>query len=285
MQFGLDHQMQVVGHNLVWHSRRRPGSSRARTASPRSGDAARAHARPHPYRRWTIQGQIHGWDVVNEAIDEDGSLRKAPWHDGIGDDYVANAFEFAHEADPRRRALLQRLQPREAEPSGKARVALVRKLIAAGAPISGVGLQGHQKMDFPTAQQEADTIEAFAALGIKVHITELDVDVLPRTTRQNSADISATAAGSAASNPYTAGLPEEMQQALAKRYAELFDVFVKTPAGDRAGHLLGSHRREQLVEQFSDPRADELPAAVRSRGQAKAGIRRRRAAGSSWSTK
>ena len=104
---------------------------------------------------------------------------------------------------------------------------LIRKLKAAGAAIGGVGLQGHTKMDWPTARQEAETIEAFAALGVKVHITELDVDVLPRTTRQNTADISATAAGTAESNPYTAGLPEQVQQALAKRYAELFEVFVQ----------------------------------------------------------
>src|SRR5262249_60778478 len=85
-----------------------------------------------------------------------------------------------------------------------------------GAAISGVGLQGHQKMEWPTAKQEADTIEAFAALGVKVHITELDVDVLPRTTQQNTADISATAAATANSNPYAAGLPNEQQQALAQ---------------------------------------------------------------------
>lgn len=82
-------------------------------------------------------------------------------------------------------------------------------------------------MDWPTIKQESETIEAFAALGIRVNIIELDVDVVPRTTRQNTADISATAAGTADSNPYTAGLPEEMQQALAKRYAELFAAFVQ----------------------------------------------------------
>ena len=106
-------------------------------------------------------------------------------------------------------------------------VELIRKLKAAGAAISGVGLQGHNKMDWPTARQEAETIEAFAALGVRVHITELDVDVLPRTARQNTADISAVAPATAESNPYTAGLPEEMQQALARRYAELFEVFAQ----------------------------------------------------------
>ena len=88
-------------------------------------------------------------------------------------------------------------------------------------------MQGHNKLNWPTARQEAETIEAFAALGLRVHITELDVDASPRTMRQNTADVSTAAAGTAESNPYTAGLPEEMQRALAKRYAELFEVFVK----------------------------------------------------------
>src|ERR1019366_2496276 len=98
---------------------------------------------------------------------------------------------------------------------------------AAGAPITGIGLQGHVKIDGPSAKEEADTIEALAGLGRKGNIRELDVGVLPRTTRSDSSDISATTAGTAQSNPYVSGLPYEMQQALAKRYAELFGVFVQ----------------------------------------------------------
>jgi endo-1,4-beta-xylanase len=103
----------------------------------------------------------------------------------------------------------------------------MRKLKAAGDPITGIGLQGHLHLDSPDAKAEAATIEAFAALGLQVNISELDVDILPRTTRSDSADVSTTAAGTAQSNPYVNGLPEQMQQALAKRYAELFKVFVE----------------------------------------------------------
>jgi endo-1,4-beta-xylanase len=153
-------------------------------------------------------------------------MRQSPWYRIIGEDYLVKAFQFAHEADPKAE-LYYNDYSLENEAKRKGAVELIRKLKAAGAAIGGVGLQGHTKMDWPTARQEAETIEAFAALGVKVHITELDVDVLPRTTRQNTADISATAAGTAESNPYTAGLPEQVQQALAKRYAELFEVFVQ----------------------------------------------------------
>ncbi len=88
-----------------------------------------------------------------------------------------------------------------------------------------MGLQGHDSLDWPTLQQQEDTINAFAALGVKISISELDVDVLPPAGRGNSADVSATSAGGA--NPYVNGLPEDIQKALAKRYADLFAIFVK----------------------------------------------------------
>jgi endo-1,4-beta-xylanase len=171
------------------------------------------------------KGRIGGWDVVNEALNDDGSMRQSPWYRIIGEGYILKAFEFAHEADPEAE-LYYNDYSLENQAKRKGAVDLIRKLKAAGAPITGIGLQGHMKLDQPSAGQEAETIEAFAALGIRVNISELDVDILPRTAPRDSADISATAAGNAQSNPYTNGLPEEMQQALAKRYADLFEVFV-----------------------------------------------------------
>jgi len=82
-------------------------------------------------------------------------------------------------------------------------------------------------LDWPTLAQQDSTIGAFAALGVKVAITELDIDVLPRATRAQTADVSLSAAPSAGLNPYAAGLPDSVQQALAKRYADLFGVYMK----------------------------------------------------------
>lgn len=163
---------------------------------------------------------------MNEALNEDGTIRESQWYRIIGKDYLVKAFQFAHEADPQAE-LYYNDYALENDAKRNGAVELIRNLKAAGVAISGIGLQDHNKMDWPTARQEAATIEAFAAPGIRVNISELDVDILPRTTRQNTADISATTAGTAESNPYTAGLPEEMQQALARRYAELFEVFVQ----------------------------------------------------------
>jgi len=163
---------------------------------------------------------------VNEALNEDGTMRQSPWQRIIGEDYLAKAFQYAHEADPQAE-LYYNDYSLENEAKRKGAVQLIRNLKAASVAITAIGLQDHNRMDWPTLKQESETIDAFAALGIRVNITELDVDILPRTTRQSTADISATAAGTSESNPYTAGLPEEREQALAKRYAELFGIFVQ----------------------------------------------------------
>jgi endo-1,4-beta-xylanase len=103
----------------------------------------------------------------------------------------------------------------------------VKKLKQEGISITAVGSQSHDKMETPTVQQIEDTMKAFKELGVKVVITELDVDVLPAVTRQPTADISVRAQAGANSNPYTAGLPDEVQKALAKRYTDIFAVFLK----------------------------------------------------------
>jgi endo-1,4-beta-xylanase len=225
--FGEKYKMFIIGHCLVWHSQTPRWVFQNDAGEPLTRDALLARMRDHIM---TVVGRykdrIGGWDVVNEALNEDGTMRQSPWSKIIGDDFLLKAFQFAHEADPKAE-LYYNDYNLENEPKRKGAVELIRKLKAAGAPITGIGLQDHNKMDWPTAKQESDTIEAFAALGMRVNISELDVDILPRTTAQNTADVSSTAAGNAQSNPYTAGLPDDKQKALAQRYAELFDVFVK----------------------------------------------------------
>ncbi|SRR5258707_8768292 len=99
--------------------------------------------------------------------------------------------------------------------------------VAAGVVISGIGLQNHDKMDWPTTEQLEATIEKFASMNLKVMITELDVDVLPPVAPPGSADLAVKIALREDLNPYAKGLPDSMQEALARRYAELFGVFLK----------------------------------------------------------
>lgn len=101
VQFGVDRHMQVIGHNLVWHSQTGAWVFQGADGKPADRDTLLARMRDHIHTVvGRYKGRIHGWDVVNEAIDEDGTMRKSPWQVGVGDDYVAKAFEFAQEADP-----------------------------------------------------------------------------------------------------------------------------------------------------------------------------------------
>jgi endo-1,4-beta-xylanase len=171
------------------------------------------------------KGRIKCWDVVNEALYDSGKMRQSPWYKIIGDDFIAKAFQFAHEADPN---CILRYNDYSLENTNKrsGAVALIKKLQAEHVPVTALGMQDHVKMDWPTPEQEDATITAFAHLGLKVMITELDVDVLSGRGQNRTADIQEVARQSGP-NLYTNGLPESVQLELAKRYAELFKVFIK----------------------------------------------------------
>ena len=172
------------------------------------------------------KGRIQSWDVVNEALNEDGTMRPSLWEKIIGDDYIAKAFQYAHEADPQAQ-LTYNDYNLENEAKRKGAIALITKLKAEGVPITSVGLQGHDSLTWPTVDQMDAAISDFARLGVKVAISELDIDVLPSATRQQTADVTVSIQQNAALNPYVNGLPDSIQQQLAKRYGELFGVFVK----------------------------------------------------------
>ncbi|MFI5256571.1 MAG: endo-1,4-beta-xylanase [Gemmatimonadales bacterium] len=225
--FGTRNGMFVVGHTLVWHSQTPRWVFQDSAGKPLTRDALLARLRDHI--RTVVgryKGRIGGWDVVNEVVDEDGALRKSPWQRIIGDDYIAKAFQFAHEADPAAQ-LYYNDYSLENPVKRAGAVALVKSLLAQGVPITGVGLQGHHKLDWPSAAAEDSTIAAFAALGVRVNVSELDIDVLPRATRQQTADVAARADSRAGLDPYAGALPDSVQRTLADRYAAMFAVYLK----------------------------------------------------------
>ena len=153
-------------------------------------------------------------------------MRQSQWMKIIGVDYIVKAFEYAHEADPQAELYYNDYSV-EDEPKRNGAVKLIAKLKSQGVHISAIGLQGHDKLDWPTPGQQDATIAAFAKLGIKVNITEMDVDVLPSAWAHHGADITQNVELQAKLNPYGSGLPDPVQQAQAKRYADLFAVFLK----------------------------------------------------------
>lgn len=223
VEFGGANHMTIVGHTLVWHNQTPQWVFQDENGKPVTREVLLERMRDHIQ---TVVGRYKGrikiWDVVNEALLDNGKLRKSPWEKIIGDDYIEKAFQYAHEADPD--AILRYNDySLENEPKRSGAIALIKKLQAEGIPVAAIGLQDHVKMDWPTVEQEDATISAFAALGLKVMITELDVDVLGG---KQTAEITEMA-NQAGSNLYANGLPPVVQQELAKRYADLFRVFVK----------------------------------------------------------
>ena len=225
--FGAQHHMFVVGHNLVWHNQVPAWVFRDDKGNLLDRDTLLARMRDHIHAVvGRYKGKIQSWDVVNEALNEDGSLRQSQWFKIIGPDYIEKAFQFAHEADPNAQ-LTYNDYNLENEAKRNGAITLVKKLQADGVPISVVGLQGHYHMQSPTADQVDATITQFAALGVKVAISELDIDILPAAGHQPTADVSLKIQQNPKLNPYVDGLPDSVQQDLAKRYAELFHVFLK----------------------------------------------------------
>ena len=226
--FGEKHKMFIIGHNLIWHSQT-PDWVFHKADGRSLVDRDTLLARMHEHIATVVgryKGKIGGWDVVNEALEGDGSLRNSLWRKIIGDDYIAKAFEYAHEADPKAE-LYYNDYSCEDQPKRDGTIAFLKKLQSQGVKITGVGLQGHYRIDSPPASDVDETIAAISKLGLKVMITELDIDVLPPAWEAHGADVSQNFALRPELNPYTNGLPETVQEQLAKRYADLFSVFVK----------------------------------------------------------
>jgi endo-1,4-beta-xylanase len=229
VDFGLTNGMFIVGHTLVWHAQTPDWVFQNPNGKPVTREILLKRMRDHIFTVvGRYRGKVKGWDVVNEAIEDDGSLRKSPWQKIIGDDFIEQAFQFAHEADPDAELYYNDYGLESPEKRAGA-LALVKKLQAKGIRISGVGVQGHYQLapDSPTAEEFSRTISDIARLGVKVMITELDVDVLPSVWKALSADVSLRKKGGSEFNPYTNALPAAVQQQLAARYAELFGVMLK----------------------------------------------------------
>lgn len=228
VEFGRRNKMHIHGHTLIWHSR----SPRWFFTDSLGNDVSREvlirRMKDHIHTVVTrYKGKVHTWDVVNEAIMDDGSWRESKFYTIIGEDFVALAFQFAHEADPD--AKLYYNDYSMASPGRRAGVlAMVEKLRRQGVQVDGIGMQGHIGLDNPPIEEFEKSILAFSALGMNVMITELDLTVLPSPWENNvGADASAKFEYRPELNPYTAGLPDAVAKAFHDRYLSFFKLFLK----------------------------------------------------------
>jgi GH35 family endo-1,4-beta-xylanase len=180
VQFGQDNAIKVFGHCLVWHAQTGPWFFQ-----DANRDLLLARLKNHIHTVvGRYKGRLSGWDVVNEAInDGEGAggenLRDSPWLKIVGADYLTQAFRFAREADPDV-PLLYNDYSIESGAKHRSSLLLLRRLIDEGAPITGVGIQGHWSLPALTPQRYEEieqAIDSYKALKLRISITELDVSV------------------------------------------------------------------------------------------------------------
>jgi endo-1,4-beta-xylanase len=229
VEFASSNGMHVLGHTLVWHSQVPQSIFNDAAGNPLSREALLARMEEHiATLAGRYRGRVHTWDVVNEAEDEGRGWRRSPWFNIIGEDFMEQAFRFARRADPAAKLLYNDYNMHL--PAKRAfLLAVLRDYLDRGVPIDGVGLQGHLGLDYPDLGEWERSIAAFEELGLEVHISELDVDVLPNPY-QTGAEISNRFEYSPEGDPWRNGLHDEVQQKLADRYAQIFRILLRHKA-------------------------------------------------------
>ncbi len=179
ISFAEKYQLNVRGHTLVWHNQTPQWMFENSDGSITDRITLLARMKIHMDKIMNrYNGKIYAWDVVNEAIsDKEGEfLRSSKWRDIIGDDFIEKAFQYARQADPS--ALLFYNDYNEFVPQKRDKIyKLVKSLLEKGIPIDGIGLQGHWNLEYPSIHLIKEGIEKYASLGLKLHITELDISM------------------------------------------------------------------------------------------------------------
>lgn len=233
VEFGRRNDMFVVGHTLVWHNQTPDWFFRDDAGNALPPEQLAERLRQYIEKvAGRYAGKVQAWDVVNEQIGEDGNYRDTTWVRGIGDGdaLMRLAFRYAQQYAPDTELYYNDFNAwRPEKVAGIVR--MVKMLQAHGIRIDGIGIQGHWGLNFPATADIEAAIDAYHAAGVKVMITELDVDVLPLTKEGQIIGQGMTHPQfqlpefKTFLDPYRDGLPAQVQRQLADRYAELFAIF------------------------------------------------------------
>lgn len=237
VKFGRDNGMFVLGHTLCWHNQTPEFFWKHEDGRPKSHDELVEMLRSYIETVCThFAGKVDAYDVVNEIIAEDGGYRNIGWVEAFGGDggeVVKLAFKFANQYAPAGTEFYYNefnvWRPSKLEGV----IRLVKMLQDEGLRIDGVGIQAHWGLNYPKNQYIEDAIDKLSALGVKVMITELDVDVLPVSKEGQVIGKSLNDPQYQLEefeeflDPYKDGLPDEVEDQLAARYEELFRIFYK----------------------------------------------------------
>lgn len=236
VEFGKEHGMWMLGHTLCWHNQTPEFFWSNPDGTPKSHDELVETLRSYIETVCThFAGKVDAWDVINEIVSEEGGYRDKGWVKAFGgpeygDEIVKLVFSFAEKYAPDTELYYNEFNVwRPSKLEGV--IHLVKMLQEEGIRIDGVGIQAHWGLNFPDNQYICDAIEKLSALGIKVMITELDVDVLPLTREGQIIGQAFTDSQFQLEewkkylDPYADGLPKKVEKQQAARYAELFKIF------------------------------------------------------------
>jgi len=223
--FGEKNKQVITGHCLIWHSQIGKWFFVDDKGEDVTHDVLKERMRQHIS---TIvgryKGQIKGWDVVNEAFEDDGSYRNSKFYQILGKDFIRYAFQYAHEADPDAELYYNDYNV-ETPAKCDAIVKLVKELKAAGVRIDAVGSQAHMHMDSPSLDATETSFKKLNAAGVKILITEWDISILP--SPYSGANISTNFTYSREMDPYREAVPDSVQQKWNKRVLDMFGLFLK----------------------------------------------------------
>ncbi len=227
VDFGEKNNMFIVGHVLIWHSQAPAWFFTDKNGKDVSREVLIQRMKTHITTLVSrYKGKVKSWDVVNEAINDDGSWRQTKFLQIIGKDYVKLAFQFAHEADSSA-DLIYNDYSMALPARRQAVVEMVKELQQEKVKISGIGMQCHIDLTFPTIDEFEKSLLAFSNLGVKVMITEMDISVLPAPGPNQGADVAANYKYDKSLNPYPDRLPDSVARVLADRYTAFFSLFLK----------------------------------------------------------
>ena len=222
---GIKNNMNIVGHALVWHNQLADFMK-----NTSSSEAFTNHVKNHIHTVVSrYKGKIDAWDVVNEAFKEDGSLRSSVFKKQMGENYIEDVFKLAETADPD--AVLIYNDYNLYKPAKRAGVLkMVKKLQDNGIKINAIGVQAHWRLKSPSLNEIEQMILDISAAGVDLMFTELDITVLPNPWELVGAEVTRNFSkfeGDPKMDPYPNGLPKEIEIQLAKRYKDIFKLFMK----------------------------------------------------------
>lgn len=265
--YAQKHHLTIIGHSPIWHSQCAKWITRDENGYLVDEATLRENIRLYITTVYQhFRGKIKGYDVVNEAIEEDGTYRQSDFYRIMGEEFIDWAFQCAMEADPD--AELYYNDYSMAEPGKRATVvAMIKRLKSKGIRIDAVGLQTHIGMDFPSLNEYEASMEAFIAAGVDVQLTETDISILPNP--YSGADVATRFDYSSEKDPYVEGLPEDALHAWQERYKALFAIVNRHAEHVRRVTFWGVTDASSWKNDFPIPGRTDYPLPFDRQGQFK----------------